>query len=169
MKKTEKIKAYELLTPMLEGLLSSQSYTISNLSNASAMLWNTLPNQVFTGFYLYNGDKLILAPFQGSVSCVEIELGEGVCGQAAMEYRTIIVDDVKNHENYISCDSRAMSEIVIPLIKDGELVGVLDLDASELGFYDEIDQKYLEEFVTRLVEMTDFKFFKVKKATRKKQ
>ncbi|HEY0222452.1 MAG TPA: GAF domain-containing protein [Lactovum miscens] len=161
MEKIEKIKAYELLTPMLEGLLSSQNYTISNLSNASAVLWEALPDQVFTGFYLYNGEKLILAPFQGSVSCVEIELGKGVCGQSAAERRTVVVENVKEYENYISCDSRAMSEIVVPLIKDEKLIGVLDLDASTVAYYDEIDVKYLEEFAAKLVEMTDFNFFSV--------
>ncbi|GAB2026104.1 GAF domain-containing protein [Lactovum odontotermitis] len=161
MEKTEKIKTYELLTPMLQGLLGAQNYTISNLSNASAMLWDALPEQVFAGFYLYNGEKLILGPFQGSVSCVEIELGKGVCGESAAERKTLVVEDVTKRQNYISCDSRAMSEIVVPMIKDGELVGVLDLDATVTGFYDETDAKYLEEFAAKLVELTDFEFFKV--------
>jgi GAF domain-containing protein len=161
MEKTEKIKAYEILTPMLEGLLGAQNYTISNLSNASALLWDALPEQVFAGFYLYNGERLILGPFQGSVSCVEIELGMGVCGQAATERKTLVVGDVTKYKNYISCDSRAMSEIVVPLVKDGRLIGVLDLDSSETDFYDEIDMKYLEEFAAKLIELTDFDFFKV--------
>ncbi|MDR2976151.1 MAG: GAF domain-containing protein [Streptococcaceae bacterium] len=161
MEKGEKIKNYELLTSMLAGLLSAQNYTISNLSNAAAMLWDALPEQVFTGFYLYNGEKLILGPFQGSVSCVEIELGNGVCGESAAERKTLVVGDVKKHQNYISCDSRAKSEIVVPLVKNNKLLGVLDLDASVTDFYDEIDAKYLEDFAAKLVELTDFDFFKV--------
>ena len=159
MNKSEKIEGYELLNLQLEGLLSAQNYTLSNLSNASALLNDFLPNQVFVGFYLYNGEQLILGPFQGGVSCVEIKLGAGVCGEAAEKRQTLIVDNVKEHKNYISCDSRALSEIVVPLIKDGELKGVLDLDASETSFYDDVDQKYLEEFCHILSEMTDWKFF----------
>ncbi|RZI49337.1 GAF domain-containing protein [Lactococcus kimchii] len=161
MTKEEKIEAYEMLNLQLKGLLSEQNYTISNLANASSLLWNTLPEQVYTGFYLYNGEKLILGPFQGSVSCVEIIMGKGVCGESAEKRETLIVENVKEHKNYISCDGRAMSEIVVPLVKDGKLVGVLDLDSSEIGAYDEIDQKYLEEFAEILCEMTDFKFFEI--------
>ncbi len=161
MNREEKIEGYELLNLQLKGLLSDQNYTISNLANAAALLWNFLPQQVYTGFYLFNGEKLILGPFQGSVSCVEIELGKGVCGQSAQERKTILVENVKLHKNYISCDSRALSEIVVPLVKDGKLGGVLDLDASEIGFYDEIDTRYLEEFAEILCKMTDFKFFEV--------
>lgn len=163
MNKQEKIDAYELLNLQLKGLLSEQNYTISNLSNAAALLWATLPQQVYTGFYLFNGEMLILGPFQGSVSCVEIAMGKGVCGQSAEEGQTIIVENVKNHKNYISCDSKAMSEIVLPMFKDGKLVGALDLDSTEIGFYDEIDQKYLTEFVQILCDLTDFEFFKVGK------
>ena len=161
MNKQEKIEGYELLNLQLKALLSEQNYTLSNLANASSLLWCFLPEQVYTGFYLYNGDKLILGPFQGSVSCVEIVMGKGVCGEAAQTRQTMIVEDVKKHKNYISCDGRAMSEIVVPMVKDGNLVGVLDLDSSEVGFYDEIDQKYLEEFASILCDMTDFKFFEV--------
>ena len=161
MNKQEKIEGYELLNLQLKALLSEQNYTLSNLANASSLLQSFLPEQVYTGFYLYNGDKLILGPFQGSVSCVEIVMGKGVCGEAAQTRQTMIVEDVKKHKNYISCDGRAMSEIVVPMVKDGNLVGVLDLDSSEVGFYDEIDQKYLEEFASILCDMTDFKFFEV--------
>lgn len=159
MNKSEKIEGYELLNMQLKGLLSDQNYTLSNLSNASALLNDFLPNQVFVGFYLYNGEQLILGPFQGSVSCVEIKLGAGVCGESAEKRETLIVDNVKEHKNYISCDGRAMSEIVVPLIKDGELKGVLDLDAAETAFYDSVDQKYLEEFCQILSDMTDWTFF----------
>jgi GAF domain-containing protein len=164
MEKSEKKEAYALLNLQLAGLLSGQNYTLSNLSNASAMLWDALPGSVFTGFYLWNTtvEKLILAPFQGSVSCVEIDSGKGVCGESFAENKTLIVDDVTKRQNYISCDSRAMSEIVVPLVKNGVTVGVLDLDADTVGAYDEEDRVGLEEFVRVLCEMTDFKWFEVK-------
>ncbi|MFV0556194.1 MAG: GAF domain-containing protein [Lactovum sp.] len=161
MKKQEKIECYEQINAQLKNLLTVQNYTISNLSNASALLMDSLAHQIFTGFYLYNGEKLILAPFQGSVSCVEIEIGKGVCGEAAEQAETIIVDNVKEYKNYISCDSRAMSEIVVPIIKDEKVIAVLDLDADCVDFYDEIDKKYLEEFVEILTQATDFKFFEL--------
>lgn len=85
-----------MLNLQLKALLSEQNYTLSNLANASSLLWSFLPEQVYTGFYLYNGDKLILGPFQGSVSCVEIVMGKGVCGEAAQTRQTMIVEDVKN-------------------------------------------------------------------------
>jgi GAF domain-containing protein len=168
MNTQEKIEGYKLLNTQLKSLLSSQNYTLSNLSNASALLNDFLPDQVFAGFYLFDGERLILGPFQGSVSCVEIELGRGVCGQSALEQQTIIVDNVKEHDNYISCDSRAMSEIVVPLLatckdsgKRDKLMGVLDLDSAHIAAYDDIDQKYLEEFADILVDATNWEFFSV--------
>ena len=163
MDKNEKKAAYELINLQLAGLLSAQTYTISNLANAAALLWNNLPDQVFTGFYLLDKaqNQLILAPFQGSVSCVEIQLGKGVCGESAQNREPIVVADVTKRQNYISCDSKAMSEIVLPLVKNGQLVGVLDLDATQTDFYDEIDLAGLSEFAQILLDATDFKFFDV--------
>ena len=115
---------------------------------------------MFTGFYLLDHAKneLILGPFQGNVSCVRIALGKGVCGQSAAENRTLIVQDVTKHANYIACDSAARSEIVVPMVKDGTLVGVLDLDSHQVGDYDDIDQDYLEQFVKVLLEKTNLTF-----------
>lgn len=162
MIKDEKVAGYKLLIKQLEGLLSEQSYTLSNLANASALLCNFFADSVFVGFYLYNGEKLILGPFQGSVSCVEIKLGEGVCGEVATKCQTLIVNDVTKRKNYIACDSRAMSEIVVPLVSsDDKLIGVLDLDAPEVGAYDEVDKEYLEKFTDILLELTDWKFFTI--------
>ena len=97
-----------------------------------------------------------MGPFQGGVSCVHIALGKGVCGEVAQEQKTIIVEDVRQHANYISCDSRAMSEIVVPMVKDGQLLGVLDLDSECVSDYDQLDQEYLEKFVALLVEKTNW-------------
>lgn len=155
---SEKISNYQILIAQAEAMFASEKNTLANLSNASALLNMTLPNSVFAGFYLFDGKELILGPFQGGVSCVHIALGKGVCGQAAAERQTVIVDDVTKHANYISCDSAAKSEIVVPMIVDGQLVGVLDLDSSELADYDAIDQTYLERFVALLLEKTDWNF-----------
>lgn len=112
----------------------------------------------FYRFYLFNGKELILGPFQGGVSCVHIALGKGVCGEAAEKHQTIFVDDVRVHDNYISCDAAALSEIVVPMVKNDRLLGVLDLDSRLVADYDAIDQEYLEKFVALLVERTDWNF-----------
>ena len=153
MNKREKISNYQLLLAQLEALLEGETNALANLSNASALLNQALPNSVFTGFYLFDGSELILGPFQGGVSCVHIALGKGVCGE-----QTIIVGDVAQHDNYISCDSRAKSEIVVPMVKDGHLLGVLDLDSALTGDYDKVDQEYLEKFVQILLEKTTWNF-----------
>ena len=158
MTHSEKQSNYQLLLAQLEALLEGESNALANLANASALLNQALPNSVFTGFYLFDGEELILGPFQGGVSCVHIALGKGVCGESALTQQTIIVDDVTSHANYISCDAEAMSEIVVPMMKDGQLLGVLDLDSHLKADYDTIDQEYLEQFVALLVEKTDWNF-----------
>ncbi|MGZ0934507.1 GAF domain-containing protein [Streptococcus thermophilus] len=141
-------------------VMTNEEKKIANFANASALLNTTLPNSVFTGFYLMDNIKneLILGPFQGNVSCVRIALGKGVCGQSAAENRTLIVQDVTKHANYIACDSAARSEIVVPMEKGGKLVGVLDLDSHQVEDYNQVDQDYLEAFVKILLEKTDFTF-----------
>ena len=158
MNAKEKINNYQLLLAQLGALLEGETNALSNLSNASALLNQALPNSVFTGFYLFDGQELLLGPFQGGVSCVHIALGRGVCGEAADKQETIIVKDVTKHANYIACDSAAMSEIVVPIVKNGQLLGVLDLDSHLVGDYDTIDQDYLEQFVAILVEKTAWNF-----------
>ncbi|MGT2799617.1 GAF domain-containing protein [Streptococcus marmotae] len=158
MLEQEKKSQYDLLLAQLQGLLDGERNALANLSNASALLNQALPHSVFTGFYLFDGKELILGPFQGGVSCVHIALGKGVCGQSAKEARTIIVDDVRTHANYISCDAAALSEIVVPMMKNGQLLGVLDLDSRLVADYDAIDKEYLERFVALLMEGTDWNF-----------
>ena len=158
MTHSEKISTYQLLLAQLEALLEGESNALANLANASALLNQTLPHSVFTGFYLFDGEELILGPFQGGVSCVHIALDKGVCGESAQTQKTIIVDDVTSHANYIACDTAAMSEIVVPMVKDGQLLGVLDLDSRLKADYDAIDQEYLEQFVALLLEKTDWNF-----------
>ena len=155
---SEKEVLYQTLNEQLSFLLEGETNVLANLSNASALLKTTFPNTVFAGFYLFDGNELILGPFQGGVSCVRIALGKGVCGESAASRQSVIVGDVKNYSNYISCDSKALSEIVVPMVKKGQLLAVLDLDSSVLDDYDEIDQKYLEEFVSILLDKTEWNF-----------
>ena len=155
MTNEEKKSAYEIMLAQAKALFANEDNALANFSNAS-----TLPNSVFTGFYLMDNvnNELILGPFQGNVSCVRIALGKGVCGQSAAENKTLIVEDVTKHANYIACDSAARSEIVVPMVKDGKLVGVLDLDSHQVGDYNDVDQDYLEPFVKILLEKTELTF-----------
>ncbi|MBO0424323.1 GAF domain-containing protein [Enterococcus plantarum] len=154
--KEEKSATYQLLVQQQAVIIEIEHDKIANLANSSALLADALPNTVFAGYYLFDGEELVLGPFQGKVSCTRIKMGKGVCGESAEKCVTLIVDDVKNHKNYISCDSAALSEIVVPMVKDGKLLGVLDLDSSVTHGYDEIDQEYLEQFVQTLLKDTDF-------------
>lgn len=155
---SEKESLYQTINEQLSYLLEGEPNVLANLSNASALLKTSFPNTVFAGFYLFDGNELILGPFQGGVSCVRIALGKGVCGESAASRQTVIVGDVKTYPNYISCDSSARSEIVVPMVKEGRLLGVLDLDSSLVDDYDELDQKYLEEYVAILLEKTEWNF-----------
>ena len=155
---SEKESLYQTINEQLSYLLEGEPNVLANLSNASALLKTSFPNTVFAGFYLFDGNELILGPFQGGVSCVRIALGKGVCGESAASRQTVIVGDVKTYPNYISCDSSARSEIVVPMVKEERLLGVLDLDSSLVDDYDELDQKYLEEFVAILLEKTEWNF-----------
>ena len=155
---SEKESLYQTINEELSYLLEGEPNVLANLSNASALLKTSFPNTVFAGFYLFDGNELILGPFQGGVSCVRIALGKGVCGESAASRQTVIVGDVKTYPNYISCDSSARSEIVVPMVKEGHLLGVLDLDSSLVDDYDDLDLKYLEEFVAILLEKTEWNF-----------
>ena len=155
---SEKESLYQTTIEQLSYLLEGEPNVLANLSNASALLKTSFPNTVFAGFYLFDGNELILGPFQGGVSCVRIALGKGVCGESAASRQTVIVGDVKTYPNYISCDSSARSEIVVTMVKEGRLLGVLDLDSSLVDYYDDLDLKYLEEFVAILLEKTEWNF-----------
>ena len=144
-----KEEAYKLMLMQQKALLEGETDLIANLANSSALLNQTLQETVFAGYYLFKNDELILGPFQGNVSCVHIAMGKGVCGEAAEKNQTL---NVLEHKNYIACDSAARSEIVVPMKKGEQLIGVLDLDSSEIAMYDQIDQFYLEEYVSLLLE-----------------
>lgn len=136
---------YRLLVSQIKSLLMKEDNLISNLSNFTAIIKDTFDKISWVGFYLFNGEKLYLGPFQGKVACTNIEIGKGVCGTAARKRETIIVADVNKFPGHIACDSSSKSEIVIPLIQTGKLLGVLDIDSYELNSFGIIDKNYLEE------------------------
>ncbi|OMF56235.1 histidine kinase [Paenibacillus sp. FSL R5-0490] len=142
---------YQLLIKQLSALLEGETNSIANLSNASALLNQFLERTNWVGFYLMEEGELVLGPFQGLPACVRIPLGKGVCGTAAKQLVTVRVEDVQQFPGHIACDAASLSEIVIPLIKDGKLLGVLDIDSPEKNRFDELDQKYLEQFSEVLV------------------
>ncbi|MDN6195064.1 MAG: GAF domain-containing protein, partial [Atopostipes suicloacalis] len=138
----------------LEALISDESNWIANLSNASALLNQHFHDINWVGFYLWdeNDQQLILGPFQGQVACIRIDSGKGVCGTAFSKKETIIVPDTNEFPGHIVCDSRSQSEIVIPLIKNGKRIGVLDVDAPIKNRFTESDKILLEDFATSLME-----------------
>ncbi|HMN17280.1 MAG TPA: GAF domain-containing protein [Ignavibacteriaceae bacterium] len=136
---------YVLLIKQIKSLLNKNDHLITNLANLTAALKQTFSKISWVGFYLFDGEKLFLGPFQGKVACTEIKIGSGVCGTAAQKKQTIIVSDVNKFDGHIACDVDSKSEIVVPVFKDGKLFGVLDLDSTDFDSFNETDKKYLEE------------------------
>ncbi len=136
---------YKLLVKQLKYLLSEEDNVLSNLSNLTAALNDTFEKISWVGFYLFDGSKLYLGPFQGKVACTQIEIGEGVCGTSAKEQKTIIVHDVDKFPGHIACDSGSKSEIVVPIIKNKKLYGVLDVDSYQYNAFNDTDKIFLEE------------------------
>ncbi len=146
---------YQQLNAKLAALTEGIAHPISNLANAAALLWHSLPDLNWAGFYLLEGEKLVLGPFQGKTACIEIPLGRGVCGTAAAQDRSQLVPDVHAFRGHIACDSASRSEIVVPLHKDGAVVGVLDIDSPSLARFTREDLEGLEAFA-RTLERQDF-------------
>lgn len=146
------IKGYTQLNQMLKGLIEDETDRIANLSNAASLLNQFLDNVNWVGFYLYQeeSDELVLGPFQGLPACVRIQNGNGVCGTAFKGNDIFIVDDVDAFPGHIACDANSKSEIVVPIYKDGEPVGVLDIDAPVYERFTEEDRNGLHEFVNVL-------------------
>lgn len=138
---------YHLLSKQLDALLEGELDHVSNLSNASALLNQFLDNINWCGFYLVKDDELLLGPFQGLPACVHIPIGKGVCGNAAQSKQTVIVEDVHTFTGHIACDSASQSEIVVPIIVNGTLYGVLDIDSPIKGRFSQQDWAGLEQFV----------------------
>jgi GAF domain-containing protein len=141
-----KRERYESLMPQIRGLLQGESDRIANLANVAAALKEQF-GWLWVGFYMVHEDELVLGPFQGPVACTRIRKGRGVCGTSWAEARTLIVPDVEQFPGHIACSSLSRSEIVVPIIRNGRVVAVLDADSRDLHTYDETDQAYLEEIV----------------------
>jgi len=151
-----KAEIYQSLIPQIKALLDGEPDLVANLANISAALKEQF-GWLWVGFYLVKPDaknsadvELVLGPFQGPVACTRIKKGRGVCGAVWQQAKTLIVPDVEKFPGHIACSSLSRSEIVIPLIKNGEVMGVLDVDATELDQFDEIDKKYLEEIISKI-------------------
>jgi L-methionine (R)-S-oxide reductase len=136
----DKPTLYRDLASALEGLVAGESDAIANMANAAALIWETLPDLNWVGFYRNVGGELVVGPFQGRPACIRIPFGTGVCGAAAATRQAQRVDDVHAFPGHIACDSASNSEIVVPLIRDGELLGVLDLDSPRTARFTEEDE-----------------------------
>lgn len=144
-----KEEQYSSLLPQIKSLISGETEMIANLANVAAALKAAF-HFFWVGFYLVKGDELVLAPFQGPIACTRIRRGKGVCGTAWLEKSTVVVPDVDAFPGHIACSSLSRSEIVVPMQKDGEVWGVLDVDSEFLNAFDETDKKYLERLCTYL-------------------
>ncbi|WP_316803520.1 GAF domain-containing protein [Pedobacter nototheniae] len=145
-----KEEQYKALLPQIEGLLTGETDFVANMANACAALREQF-NWFWVGFYLVKQEELVLGPFQGPVACTRIQKGRGVCGSSWAEAKTLIVPDVEAFPGHIACSSLSQSEIVLPLIKDGVVIGVLDVDSEHLNHFDETDQSYLERVISILL------------------
>lgn len=144
-----KEERYSSLLPQIKSLIEGETDLIANLANVTAALKETF-HFFWVGFYLVKEDELVLAPFQGPVACTRIRKGRGVCGTAWQEKKTLVVPDVDAFPGHIACSSFSRSEIVVPLMKEAEVWGVLDIDSELLGMFDEIDKEYLEQLCSYL-------------------
>jgi len=146
-----KAELYEALASQLSSLLAGERDLIANAANFSALIFHSLPDLNWAGFYLAKDGELVLGPFQGQPACVRIKIGQGVCGAGAAKCETMIVPNVHEFPGHITCDSTSNSEIVIPLMKGGRLMGVLDLDSPSLSRFDEEDAAGLQRLVRILL------------------
>lgn len=151
-----KSELYASLAAQLRSLFAEERDLIANAANLSSLLYHSLPDLNWTGFYFLKGDELVLGPFQGKPACVRIGLGSGVCGTAAKRRETILVDNVHDFPGHIACDSASNSEIVVPIVVGGRLIGVLDLDSPSLSRFDDEDAAGLNDLVEIFVKATDF-------------
>ena len=151
-----KTELYANLNSQLRSLLEGERDLIANAANLAALLFHSLPNINWAGFYLLKETELVLGPFQGKPACVRIALGKGVCGTAAQQRQTILVDNVQDFPGHIACDSASNSEIVVPLMVGERLIGVLDIDSPSLSRFDDQDAQGLNDLVEIFVTATDF-------------
>ena len=141
---TDKAAFYRELGAQLQALLAGETDAIANAANMSALLFHLMPGLNWAGFYLMRDGELVLGPFQGKPACVRIPVGRGVCGSAVARRQSIVVADVHAFPGHIACDAASRSELVVPLIKDGTVIGVIDLDSPVAGRFDDADQTGIE-------------------------
>jgi len=144
-----KEEQYQSLLPQIKALIEGETDVVANLANVAAALKEQF-KWFWVGFYLVKNNELVVGPFQGPVACTRIKKGKGVCGTSWAEAKTIIVDDVEKFPGHIACSSVSRSEIVVPMIKNNEVVGVLDVDSEMLNHFDAADQKYLELIIEEI-------------------
>ncbi|MEE1890841.1 GAF domain-containing protein [Pseudomonas carassii] len=149
------LDGYDLLAAQAQALFADERDFIANAAQFSAFLYNQVEDLNWAGFYINRNEELVLGPFQGQVACVRIPFSRGVCGAAAATRMTQRVEDVHAFPGHIACDSASNSELVIPLVKAGRLIGVLDLDSPKLARFSEVDQAGLERLVEVFLELTD--------------
>lgn len=147
--KGTKEEQYRSVLPQIKALMEGEPDLVANLANVTAALKEQF-GWLWVGFYLVKKDELVLGPFQGPVACTRIKKGKGVCGASWQRAETVIVPDVEKFPGHIACSSLSRSEIVIPVIRNSEVIGVLDVDSEELDMYDETDRKFLEEIVAAI-------------------
>ncbi|AMO55778.1 guanylate cyclase [Endozoicomonas montiporae] len=147
---------YRLLTQQAVALIEGETDTLANLANTASLLFTSMADVNWAGFYIVRGKQLVLGPFMGKPACVRIPIGRGVCGTAACEQQTIMVDDVHAFPGHIACDGASRSEIVVPLIVNNEVVAVLDIDSPSVHRFDQDDQIGLEAMVQQLEEQLAF-------------
>ena len=152
---SSKAELYSLMSAQVSSVFENERDFIANMANCAALIYHTLLDLNWAGFYLLRGKDLVLGPFQGKPACVRIPLGKGVCGTAAARQATIVVDDVDQFAGHIACDSASRSEIVIPLLKDGHLIGVLDVDSPILSRFNAEDAAGLEAIAALFIQLTD--------------
>jgi L-methionine (R)-S-oxide reductase len=152
-KAASKAELYASLAEQLSSLLEGERDFIANAANFAALLYHSLPDLNWAGFYLHKDNELVLGPFQGKPACVRIAIGHGVCGTAAEQRQTILVDNVHDFPGHIACDSASNSEIVVPLVAHEQLIGVLDLDSPLFARFDEEDAKGLNELARIFMEV----------------
>jgi L-methionine (R)-S-oxide reductase len=150
-----KTEFYRDLAAQLSGLLGDERDRIANAANMSALLFMSVPDLNWAGFYFMAGGELVVGPFQGKPACVRIAVGAGVCGTAVVERRSIRVEDVHAFPGHIACDAGSESELVVPLFKDGTIIGVLDLDSPRLARFDAEDQAGMEKLAEIFVMASD--------------
>ncbi len=142
-----KSEQYRTLMPQIKALMNGESDAVANMANCCAALHETFA-WLWVGFYIVKGDELVLGPFQGPVACTRIPLGKGVCGTSWKEARAVLVPNVEEFPGHIACSSRSKSEVVVPVLKDGVVIAILDVDSETLGAFDDTDVTFLTELCT---------------------